>query len=122
MATGLPWVRVDSDLAQNPRIVTLIADHGQRGMAAAFMFICSIGHAAAHNTDGVVLKAVLPFIHGTPALAPLLVEAGLWEDAEKGWKIAKYDEHQPTKATREATSGARSEAARKAANARWGNA
>ncbi|MBG9885168.1 hypothetical protein ABE10_00915 [Bacillus toyonensis] len=122
MATGLLWVRVDSDLAHNPKIVTLIANHGQRGMAAAFMFICSIGHAAAHNTDGAILKPVLPFIHGTPTLARILVEAGLWEEAEQGWRIAKYYEHQPTKATREAVSEARSEAARKAANARWGNA
>lgn len=120
MATGLPWVRIDSDLAQNPKIAELAAEHGQRGLAAAFVFVCSIGHAAAHNTDGEIRKAVLPFIHGNAALARLLVEARLWVATETGWAIAGYADHQPTKAAREADAAARSEAARKAANARWG--
>lgn len=122
MANGLPWFRVDSDIAQNPKIVALISEHGQRGMAAAALFLFSIGYAAAHNTDGEMQKASLPFVHGTTAHARLLVEAGLWDAAESGWWISKYDEHQPTKATREAVSKERSEAARKAANTRWGNA
>lgn len=121
MATGLPWVRVDSDLAQNPKVLDLIAEHGQRGMAAGFMFICSIGYSAAHNTDGSIRKAALASIHGTPALARLLVEVGLWEPVEKGWRVTKYADHQPTLATREAMEKARSDAGRKAANARWGN-
>jgi hypothetical protein len=122
MATGLPWVRIDSDLAQNPKIADLASEHGQRGLAAAFVFVCSIGHCAAHNTDGEIRKAMLPFIHGTAALARLLVEAGLWEVVDKGWRITGYAEHQPTRAAREAEANARSEAGRKAANARWGNA
>jgi hypothetical protein len=121
VATGLPWVRVDSDLAQNPKILDLIAENGQRGMAAAFMFVCSIGYSAAHNTDGSIRKAALASIHGTPVLARLLVDSGLWEPFEKGWQITKYAEHQPTMAMREAIEKAKSEAGRKAANARWGN-
>ena len=121
MATGLPWVRIDSDIAQNPKVLDLVAEHGQRGMAAAFMFICSIGYSTAHNTDGSIRKAALASIHGTAALARLLVEAGLWEQAEKGWQVSNYAEHQPTVATREAIEKARSEAGRRAANARWGN-
>lgn len=121
MATGLPWVRIDSDLAQNPKILDLIAEHGQRGMAASFMFVCSIGYSAAHNTDGSIRKAALASIHGTPTLARLLVEVDLWEVFEKGWRISRYAEHQPTMAMREAADKARSEAGKKAANARWGN-
>ena len=122
MAAGLPWVRIDSDLAQNPKVADLAAEHGQRGLAAAFVFVCSIGHCAAHNTDGEIRKAMFPFIHGTPALARLLVDVGLWEVAEKGWRVAKYAEHQPTAESREAAAQRRSDAARTAANARWGNA
>jgi hypothetical protein len=120
MATGLPWVRIDSDLAHNPKIATLVAEHGQKGAAAAFVYVCSIGHCGAHNTDGEIRKAVLPFIHGNPALARLLVEAGLWEATDTGWTIPGYAEHQPTKEGREAEAAARSERARAAANARWG--
>lgn len=121
MAAGLPWVRVDSDIAHNPKIAELIAEHGQRGLAAAFVFICSIGHCAAHNTDGEIRKAILPLIHGNAALARLLVEAELWAVDERGWRIPGYADSQPTRAAREADASARSEAARKAANARWGN-
>lgn len=121
MATGLPWVRIDSDLAQNPKVADLVAEYGARGKAAAFVFVCAIGYAAAHNTDGAIRKAMLPFVHGTPADARILVEAGLWDVAEKGWCITRYAEHQPTMATREAEAKARQEKARNAANTRWGN-
>lgn len=117
MAAGLPWVRIDSDLAQNPKIVDLVAEHGQRGLAAAFVFVGSIGYSAGHNTDGEIRKGVLPFIHGTAAHARLLVEVGLWDIAERGWRISRYAEHQPTMATREALS----EAGKKGAAKRWGN-
>lgn len=120
MAAGLNWIRLDSDIAQNPKIVDLITENGQRGAAAAFVFIASIGYCAAHNTDGALGKAVLPFIHGNTATARLLVEAGLWEVTDKGWRIARYAEHQPTKATREAISAAKSDAGKKGAAARWG--
>src|SRR5690606_237782 len=93
----------------------LVAEHGQRGMAAAFVFICAIGYSAAHNTDGVIRKAHLPFIHGTAAHARLLVEVGLWDTAEKGWQITNYASHQPTLATREALS----EAGKRGAAKRW---
>lgn len=120
MATGLNWFRVDVDIAQNPKIVDLITQNGQRGAAAAFVFIASIGYCAAHNTDGELLKSVLPFIHGNAATARLLVESGLWETDEKGWRITRYAEHQPTKATREAISAAKAAAGKKGAEARWG--
>lgn len=122
MSAGLTWFRVDSDIAQNPKIAQLVADHGQKGLAAAFVFVCSIGHASGHNTDGDVKKAILPHIYGNSVYARLLVEAGLWEATEKGYCIPGYAESQPTRATREADAAARSESARKAANARWGNA
>jgi len=122
MATGLPWVRIDSDLAQNPKIADLASDYGVRGLAAAFVFVCSIGHCAAHNTDGDIRKAMLPFIHGTVPLARLLVDAGLWETTDTGWRVTNYAEHQPTSETREVDAKRRTEAARTAANARWGNA
>lgn len=117
MAAGLPWVRLDSDIAHNPKIADLIAEHGQKGAAACFAFVCSIGHAAAHNTDGEIRKGVLPFIHATPAHARLLVTAGLWEATDEGWRIVKYAEHQPTRATREALA----EAGRRGAAKRWGH-
>ncbi|MGI6878799.1 hypothetical protein [Microbacterium sp. gxy059] len=120
MATGLPWIRIDSDIASNPKIADLIAEHGAKGKAAAFVYVAAIGYAAAHQTDGHIPRGGLLICHGTPNDARLLVDAGLFEQAEKGWQVANYAEHQPTRAVAEAAAAERSERARKAAEARWG--
>lgn len=119
MASGFTWFRLDTDIASNPKIVDLITEYGARGKAAAFVWIASIGHCSQHLTDGHVKKGVLPLLHGTPADARLLVEAGMWAVAEKGWEIVNYAEHQPTRDVAEAMAKRRSEAGRAGAMARW---
>jgi hypothetical protein len=122
MTSGLPWVRIDSDIASAPKVADMIAEHGQKGKAAAFVFVAGIGYCAQHLTDGHIKKGALPFIHGTPQDARLLVEARLWDPADKGWRVVNFDRHQPTRQTTEDAAAMRSEKARTAANARWGNA
>lgn len=122
MASGLPWFRCDSDIATNPKILDMIAEHGARGKAAAFVFIAGLGYCAQHLTDGELRKGTLPFIHGTPSDARLLVEARLWEEWERGWRVVNYADHQPTREMTEAAAKARSEIARDAARARWDRA
>lgn len=119
MASGLPWFRVDSDIAGNPKIADMIADHGARGKAAAFVYIAAIGYCSAHLTDGVVRKGALALVHGTPADARLLVDAGLLAAVDGGWEVVNFAAHQPTRDQSERAAKARSEAARTAANARW---
>lgn len=116
MANGLPWFRCDSDIASNPKIAEMIGEHGARAKAAAFVYLAAIGYCAQHLTDGVLQRGALPLVHGSPADARMLVEAGLLAVEGKGWRVVNYEAHQPTRATTEA----KSQQAREAAQARWG--
>ena len=119
MASGLPWVRMDSDTYANPRVVDFVDEYGQRGLAAMAVWKFAIEYSGGHGTDGLISKAVLRQIHGTPVHARLLLEGGFFELADNGWRVTGYENHQPTRATTEELRRVRSEAGRKGAEARW---
>ena len=121
MANGLPWVRMDTDTHDHPKVVEFIDEHGQRGLAAIAVWKFAIEYSGRHATDGLIKKAVLARIHGNPAIARLLVDGGFFETFEGGWRVKGDDEPQPTRETVETMAAARSGRARAAANARWGN-
>lgn len=110
----LPWVRLDTAMPDNPKVIALV-DGDRGGRAAAFVWVCSLAYSGKHGTDGFIPKAALPRINGRPADARLLVEAGLWKDEGVGWSINGWDEFQESTAE----TVARSERARTAAMARW---
>lgn len=118
----LPWVRVDTNLPTHEKILGL-ASLGQKGLAAAFVYVCSITYAGGHDTSGFIAKAALPFVHGTPAMARLLVEARLWVPVDGGWQIKNWGDRNVVGAAQqaiaEATSAARSANGKKGADARW---
>lgn len=120
MATGLPWVRMDTDTHENPKILDFIDEHGQRALAAIAVWKFAIGYAGGHGTDGEITRAALKQVHGTPAHARLLVEAGFFDITEKGWQISGYENHQPSRAITEQLREQLSEAGKKGAAARWG--
>lgn len=120
MATGLPWVRMDTDTHENPKILDFIEEYGQRALAAIAVWKFAIGYAGGHGTDGEITRAALKQVHGTPAHARLLVEAGFFDLTEKGWQICGYDVHQPSRAITEQLREQLSEAGKKGAAARWG--
>lgn len=109
---GLPWVRLDSQFAQNPKILYLIEDKKFR---AAFVWTASLGYSGNHGTDGFLPKACLPFLHATKADAKALVDVGLWLECTGGWEINGWSEFQPSnEETQERKSRARA-----AAMKRW---
>lgn len=120
MATGLPWVRMDTDTHENPKILDFIEEHGQRALAAIAVWKFAIGYAGGHGTDGEITRAALRQVHGTPTHARLLVEAGFFDVTEKGWQISGYEVHQPSRAITEQLREQLSEAGKKGAAARWG--
>ena len=67
---GLPWVRLDTNFAQNPKILYLIEDKKYRAIVA---YISGLGYAGAQGTDGFLPKACLPVIHATRTDAKHLV-------------------------------------------------
>lgn len=88
---GLPWVRLDTQMPSNPKVLDLIA---RKQFQAAFAYVCSLAYAGMHGTNGYIPETALPFIHATKAIANQLVAVGLWIPAPNGWDVNGWDEFQ----------------------------
>jgi hypothetical protein len=88
---GLPWVRLDTQFATNPKVLELVTDKRHK---AAFAYVCALAYSGSHGTDGYIPSGALPFIHASPADAKSLVDVGLWAPAPNGWQINGWDEFQ----------------------------
>jgi hypothetical protein len=111
--SGLPWIRFDTSLPDNPKILELV--DMKDGPAAGFVYCCGLAYAGKHGTDGFIPRGALARINGKPSHAARLVEVRLWLEVPGGWQINGWDERQPsTEETR-----TRRERAQKAAAARW---
>lgn len=131
----LPWVRLDTAMPDHPKVIDL-CDEGDAGMAAAFVWVCSLAYAGKHGTDGWIPRGALSRLNGKAKHAAMLVRHGLWEDqSPRGWRIHGWAEYQMLTATMEELRAAgsnggraraaamtpqeRSESASRAARARW---
>ena len=110
---GLPWVRLDTQFASNPKVLELTAAGRWR---SAFVYVSALAYAGAHGTDGYLSQSALPFLHATKREAKELVEAGLWHEDVGGWQINGWDEFQIS----DDAAKDRRDRARKAAMKRWG--
>jgi hypothetical protein len=119
---GLPWFRSDTNINTHDKILELVG-LGAKGKAAGFVYWMSLAYAAGQATDGLIKKAVLPWVHGTPADARLLVEARLWTPVDGGWHINNYGTRQAVGATQQAIAdgvrAAQVEGGKKGAEKRW---
>lgn len=109
---GLPWVRLDTQFAQNPKVLYLIED---KKFKAAFVYVAGLGYSGAHGTDGFIPAAALTFLHATKSDAKALVDVGLWLECIGGWEVNSWAEFQPSNEETQA----RKKKARDAAMARW---
>lgn len=115
---GLPWFRADTSLPTHDKILDLLG-RSPKGKGAAFVYVCSLAYAAAHDTSGFIAKAALPFVHGTPGEARLLAESHLWLVVEGGWQIRNWGTRQLVGAEAQAIHDVRSVAGKKGADTRW---
>lgn len=110
---ALPWIRLDTAMPDNPKILDLLQERD--GHRAAFVWVCCLAYAGKHGTDGFIPRSAAPFVHGKPADFARLVAVGALEQDAGGWQIHAWGEFQETSdETR-----ARSERAKAAARARW---
>jgi len=91
---GLPWVRLDSNIASHDKILRLLSDPSPKRWQAVASCMFAFGYSGGHGTDGVIVTAALPMVHGTPATAKLLVRYGLWDEIPEGWRIHNFDDRQ----------------------------
>lgn len=113
---GLPWVRLDTQFASNPKVLELAA---RKKWRASFVYVASLAYSGQHGTDGFIPTNALLFIHATRADAKELVDVGLWIITPGGWEINGWAEfQQSTEETRERRSKAE-QASKKANCVRW---
>lgn len=110
--SGLKWIRLETTLFENPKLLYLQEDKQYRAIVSYLQGMCYSGR---HNLAGFIPKAALRVIGAMSSDAEKLVQHGLWTPAPGGWEINSWNEYQlhNEEATR------RSEKAKKAAAARW---
>jgi hypothetical protein len=89
----MPWVRLDDAFHAHPKLAAL----GTRTLPAVGLYVLGLTWSSAYLTDGVVPKGQLHKLGGTPALAAALVDAGLWERTDVGYRIHDYLEYNPSR-------------------------
>ena len=109
---GLPWVRLDTQFATNPKVLYLVEDKKFRALHG---YICGLGYSGVHGTAGFIPAAALPFLHMTKRDAEDLVAVGLWVSRPGGYEVNDYAAFQGL----DTEAQERSAKARAAANIRW---
>jgi hypothetical protein len=88
---GLPWVRLDTQFASNPKFLYLVEDKRYR---AILVWMAGLAYCGGHGTDGFIPRGALPLLHGNSTDAAALVEVALWEESLGGWQIHDWSEFQ----------------------------
>lgn len=109
---GLPWIRLDTGVIGNPKILQLVAENKHR---SGFAYVCALAYSGMHGLDGFIPALTLPFIHATKKDADNLVAVGLFRESPGGWTINGWTDYQATSEESEQ----RRKRAQAAAQARW---
>ena len=113
---GLPWVRLDTSMPDNPKILGMLTERA--GKAAAFVWVCCMCYSGKHGTDGFIPREALSRVNGTSAEMRVLVQHSALKAVPGGWVIPGWDEFQLS----DEDAKKRREKAQKAAAVRWSKA
>jgi hypothetical protein len=91
---SLPWFRLDSHIGSHDKVLLLFSDPSPKRWQAFSSYVCAMGWSVDHGTDGDIIPAALPFVHGTTVTARLLVKYRMWEESANGWSIVNFAERQ----------------------------
>lgn len=112
----MTWARFDDNYSDHPKIVAA-------GALAELLDMRAIIYCARYGTDGQLHATALPRI-STGIVKPLekaakLVDVGRWSPTGDGWEVLDFLDYNPSSADAEEAARARSEKAKRAAQARW---
>jgi hypothetical protein len=110
---ALPWIRLDTNMPDHPKILGLLTE--KDGRALAFVWLCAMAYAGKHETAGFVPREAISRVNAKPADMAALVRHGLLTECAGGWDIHGWDDYQISGPSAEQ----RRERARTAAAARW---
>ena len=116
---ALLWARLDVNIGSHDKVLSLLADPSPKRWQAYASYMTAIGWSVGHGTDGRIPTAALPFVHGTPATARLLVKHDLWIEHPAAWEIKNYAEYQVLSEVDEKTVEGKKRGAMKANCNRW---
>ena len=111
----MSWVKIDDHANEHRKQVAA-------GPAACWLWACGLMYANRQPTrDGFIPVGVVSmlFAGASKKLAEKLVEVGLWEATDGGYRVHDYHEYQPTQEETDERRIRRVERARKGAAARW---
>lgn len=111
---ALPWVRLDSNVAQHDKMLALKYDPSAKRWQAVASYFFALAWSGGQGTDGFIPHHALEAVHGTPATARLLVKHKLWEEGISGYKIRNYESRQELNIVAEAKRAAQAAGGRKA--------
>ena len=110
---GLPWIRLDTAMPDNPKLLGLLTE--KDGHRAAFVWVCCMAYAGKHDTAGFIPREAVPRVNGRAADMARLVAVDLLIECAGGWDVKGWDEYQLS----DESAQARREKAKKAATIRW---
>ncbi len=116
---ALPWARLDVNIGSHDKVLKLLADPSPKKWQAFASYVTAIGWSVGHGTNGRIEQAALPFVHGTPTTARLLVSYQLWEPLTAAWQIRNFAEYQVLAEVDERTVAGKKQGAAKANCRRW---
>ncbi|WP_326646085.1 hypothetical protein OG884_15650 [Streptosporangium sp. NBC_01755] len=118
----MAWARIDDAFDDNAKVLALL-EHDD-GVTAVGLWTLCLAWAHRNTRRGGkapgVIPASLPRRYLGPqgkAMAALLVEVGLWDVLDGGWKFHDFEQYLPS----DETKAARSAAGKLGAQKRWGN-
>lgn len=112
----LPWVRLDTTLPHNHKILALVE---AKKHPAALAYVFGLAYSGDQGTDGFIPRVALPFIHATPRIAADLVDVGLWLKDQAGWYVPDWADFQPTASDTDDLRAKRRSASKIANCVRW---
>lgn len=106
---GLPWVRLDSNIASHDKILNLLTDPSPLKWQAFASYMCALGWSGGQGTDGKIPNSALGFVHANGKTARLLVKYSLWREGIAGYKIVNFEDRQQVEKVAETIRAAQSE-------------
>lgn len=88
----MPWIRIDDQFPDHPKIAEV-------GPLAAWLYVCGLCYSGRMLTDGYIPQGQLrklADIDDIPPLVTALLQVGLWETCDGGYRIHDYHEYQPS--------------------------
>lgn len=90
----MPWARLDDKFHHHPKVL-------KAGPLASWLFICGLCYCSEYLTDGFIEQSALSVLAALPNpqdLAATLVEVGLWEPVDGGYRVHDYLVYNPSAA------------------------